>query len=115
MQSVDRDQSARPSKLVEFCCVAPGHWKEPGAVERTDTLTITQGGWAFCPLNALGDGHEWAATGGIAADQLRRMVRRGSPTGFEFTATPAKRNGKTRTNGASRPNGSATSRKKPRN
>jgi hypothetical protein len=77
-----QDSGARPSKLVDYCCVFAGHWKKPTSAQWTNTLTIQQGGWAFCPFNVLQDGHEWAATGGITVDQLRRMVRRGTPAVF---------------------------------
>lgn len=45
---------------IRYVCVAEGH-----AADRTsrtaplNPVTIYNGTWAFCPLDALGDGHVW--------------------------------------------------------
>ena len=74
-----------PGKLVAYCCVAREHWrkaaKKDGAT--TNTITVHERDWAFCPFDAVGLGHEWQATGGIGINELRWMVRRGAPEALE--------------------------------
>src|SRR6266571_993842 len=45
---------------VGFLCTAPSHVNKNGAV--VDHLTIHETDWAYCPLNARADGHDWKAT-----------------------------------------------------
>jgi len=93
------EPDARPSKLVEYCCVFAGHWKKTAPAQWTNTLTIQRGAWAFCPFDVLEGGHEWAATGGISVDRLRRLVRRGKPAEFKAKPAPPKQNGSSKRNG----------------
>ena len=60
------------SRLVEFECVAKKH---APTIERPDKLTIHEGKWAFCPFDALADGHDWRETGGTDVDTLLRKDR----------------------------------------
>jgi hypothetical protein len=74
---------ARPGRLVGYCCVTRAHWKRPvGPAQAATTLTIHRDEWAFCPHDAMADGHDWSRTGGISVEHLRRMVRRGAPGEF---------------------------------
>jgi hypothetical protein len=85
MSEADRDRTngRRPGRMIAYCCVARAHWKKPASPAAANTVTIVEGDWAFCPHDAmLGTGHQWQATGGIAMENLRRMVRRGKPDEF---------------------------------
>lgn len=60
--------------LIYFRCAAPTHQK--GAEGRTtDTLTVHQSKWSYCPMDVRSDGHQWESTGGVQIE----MLRRGSP------------------------------------
>ena len=54
--------------LIHYYCVSAAHAER--SRELVDKLTIHAGQWAFCPLNARLDGHEWRATGGLALGPL---------------------------------------------
>jgi len=58
---------------VGFLCTAPSHVDKNGAV--VDHLTIHETDWAYCPLNARADGHDWKATGGLSMGELVILVR----------------------------------------
>lgn len=59
--------------LIAFRCVADGH-QEPGS--KSDTLTIHEGKWAFCPHDIRAKGHSWEATGGVTLTDVRRLAER---------------------------------------
>ncbi|HYK98799.1 MAG TPA: hypothetical protein VEU77_10460 [Candidatus Acidoferrales bacterium] len=61
--------------LIQFCCVAADHQDAKGS--SSDTLTIHEGKWAFCPYDIRANGHEWEATGGVSVAEVRRLVDRG--------------------------------------
>lgn len=59
--------------LIQFRCVADDH-QEPGA--KSDTLTVHEGKWAFCPHDIRAKGHRWEATGGATLTDVRHMAER---------------------------------------
>ncbi|HEY3218734.1 MAG TPA: hypothetical protein VGK15_06580 [Candidatus Limnocylindria bacterium] len=62
--------------LVHYRCASAKHQLLRGA--ESDTLTIHQGKWAYCPHDIRAKGHEWTATGGQTLAQLRLGQRRPS-------------------------------------
>lgn len=61
------------SGLIHYRCRAPAH--QQGADGRTpDTITVHEGRWSYCPLDARGDGHVWEETGGVPIESLRRAA-----------------------------------------
>ena len=72
----------RPGRAIGYCCVARAHWRKPAPRGATNTLTIVEGEWAFCPHDAMVNSHDWQATGGLELEDLRRMIRRGKPDDF---------------------------------
>ena len=59
-------------KLIQWYCSSAAHRGAPDDV--TDKLTIHDGEWAFCPLDARADEHDWRPTGGL---ELERGGARG--------------------------------------
>ena len=55
--------------LVHFRCTNPGHDRPPA--QRSDTLTLFEGLWAYCPFDVRAGEHDWAPTGGVTVDTLR--------------------------------------------
>jgi hypothetical protein len=54
--------------LIHYYCVCAAHGER--SRELADRLTIHLGAWAYCPLNARLDGHDWRETGGLALGPL---------------------------------------------
>ena len=63
------ERPAAKGTLVHFRCTNPAHARE--AAQRSDTLTLFEGLWAYCPFNVRASDHEWAPTGGVAVEALR--------------------------------------------
>lgn len=64
------------SKLIRYRCVTETHQRAAEATV-TDTLTIHDGEWAFCPCDIRAKGHTWVeAPGGVAIELLRRGTPR---------------------------------------
>lgn len=61
--------------LIYFRCAAPAHQKAAEG-RTTDTLTVHESKWSFCPYDVNSSGHEWMSTRGVQIETLRR----GSPT-----------------------------------
>ena len=59
--------------LIEFRCVADTH-QAPGS--KSDTLTIHEGKWAYCPHDIRAKGHRWEPTGGVTLTDARRLSER---------------------------------------
>ncbi len=59
--------------LIQFRCIADDH-QEPGS--KSDTLTVHEGKWAFCPRDIRAKGHRWEATGGVTLTDVRRIAER---------------------------------------
>jgi hypothetical protein len=55
--------------LVHFRCTNPAHARQ--APKRSDTLTLVEGLWAYCPLNVREGDDEWEPTGGVTMEELR--------------------------------------------
>lgn len=64
------ERPGNPRTLVHFRCTNPAHALP--ASERSDTLTLHEGLWAYCPFNVREGGHDWETTGGVPLDQLHR-------------------------------------------
>lgn len=64
------ERPGNPSTLVHFRCTNAAHAR-PGE-ERSDTLTLHEGLWAYCPYNVRAGEHRWEATGGRPFEQLRQ-------------------------------------------
>lgn len=59
--------------LIHWRCDAAAH--QQGIDGRTpDTLTVHDGRWAYCPLDAGAHGHNWKPTGGVRIELLRRAT-----------------------------------------
>lgn len=58
---------------MHFRCTNPEH--DRPAEQRSDTLTIVEGLWAYCPFDIRGADHDWAATGGLTMAELRKPAR----------------------------------------
>ena len=54
---------------MHFRCANPAHARPKG--ERSDTLTLVEGLWAYCPFDIRAADHDWRPTGGVPLDQLR--------------------------------------------
>lgn len=61
-------QGARGT-LVHFRCTNPAHQRPEGT--RSDTLTLVEGLWAYCPFDIRAGEHDWQPTGGVPLGQLR--------------------------------------------
>ena len=60
--------------LIYFRCTNPKHRDSAG--NKSDTLTIHEGKWAYCGHDIRAKGHEWTATNGITLEQVRSAQRR---------------------------------------
>ncbi len=56
--------------LIFFRCASPEHAEPRG--RESDTLTIHQGKWAYCPHDIRVKGHTWEPTGGVPLAEARR-------------------------------------------
>ena len=61
------ERSAGKGTLVHFRCGNPAH--EPDG-QPSDTVTLVEGLWAYCPYNVRADGHDWRPTGGQKIEEL---------------------------------------------
>ena len=71
------ERPGNPRTLVHFRCTNPAHARPTS--EQSDTLTLYEGLWAYCPLNIRAGGHEWKTTGGLTFEELRRQARQADP------------------------------------
>jgi len=62
--------------LVYYRCMAAAHQELSG--RESDTLTIHEGKWAYCPHDVRAEGHEWTETGGQTLAEVRLRQRRPS-------------------------------------
>jgi hypothetical protein len=71
-----REAAHLPEQLaiVHFRCTNPKHQQTGG--NKSDTLTIHEGKWAFCAHDIRAKGHDWAPTGGMTIEQVRSAQRR---------------------------------------
>ena len=79
--------SRDPLKLVKFVCVA-----KPHAGGRSDAaLTVHDGVWAFCPMGADHQGHDWQPCDGLPlTEAMRFMLRNQPPEAVPAASAPAK-------------------------
>ena len=63
--------------LIFFRCVNAKHQELRG--RESDTLTIHQGKWAYCPHDIRVKGHQWEDTGGVALGDVRRLGKPRTP------------------------------------
>jgi hypothetical protein len=62
------ERSGSRSTLVHFRCTNPAHARP--AAQRSDTLTLFEGLWAYCPFNVRAGEHHWTPTGGVTMAEL---------------------------------------------
>ncbi len=62
------ERSGSKGTLVHFECTNPAHGRP--AELRSDTLTLIEGLWAYCPLDIRAGDHDWAPTGGVPMQAL---------------------------------------------
>lgn len=60
--------------LIHYRCSNLKHQQPSG--NTSDTLTINEGKWAYCPHDIREKGHEWSETGGVSLEQARLAQRR---------------------------------------
>ena len=65
-------RSGSKGTLVHFRCTNPAH--DRPAEQRSDTLTLVEGLWAYCPFDIRAGEHEWVSTGGVPMAELRRSA-----------------------------------------
>lgn len=70
------ERSGSRGTLVHFRCTNPAHGRP--AEMRSDTLTLAEGLWAYCPFNIRAGDHVWEATGGVTMQELRSEGSGGS-------------------------------------
>lgn len=63
------ERTGSPGTLVHFRCTAAAHQRSAG--KPSDTLTLVDGLWAYCPLDVRVAGHLWEPTGGVTLASLR--------------------------------------------
>lgn len=63
------ERSGSKGTLVHFRCTNPAHGRPPAT--RSDTLTLVEGLWAYCPFDIRAGDHDWVPTGGVTMDSLR--------------------------------------------
>jgi hypothetical protein len=63
------ERSGSKATLVHFRCTNAAHARPPAT--RSDTLTLVEGLWAYCPFDIRAGEHEWAPTGGVTLESLR--------------------------------------------
>jgi hypothetical protein len=64
------ERSAGRGTLVHFRCTNPAH--ERPAEQRSDTLTLVEGLWAYCPYDIRAGDHDWEPTGGLQLQELKK-------------------------------------------
>ena len=55
--------------LVHFRCVNPAHGAPDG--RPSDTVTLVEGLWAYCPYDVRAPDHDWRPTGGLTMERLQ--------------------------------------------
>jgi hypothetical protein len=81
------ERTAGKGTLVHFRCTNPAHARP--AAQRSDTITLHEGLWAYCPFNVRAGDHTWVATGGVPIDELRRDAPYADPSGRQATEQDA--------------------------
>jgi hypothetical protein len=73
------ERSGSKGTLVHFRCTNPVHERPPA--KRSDTLTLVEGLWAYCPFDIRAGDHQWVPTGGVTMDSLRTEAGEAGPSG----------------------------------
>ena len=60
--------------LIQFRCVTPKHLDAKAG--NSDTLTVYEGKWAYCPMDVRAKDHTWVSTGGISVNDVRMLIDR---------------------------------------
>ena len=60
--------------LIQYRCVTEKH--QEAKAGNSDTLTVHEGKWAYCPFDVRAKGHEWDDTGGLSVNEVRMLVDR---------------------------------------
>lgn len=68
-KDVSMERSGSGGTLVHFHCANPAHARP--APQRSDTLTLVEGLWAYCPFDVRAGDHRWEPTGGVTMQSLR--------------------------------------------
>ena len=64
------ERPASKGTLVHFRCTNPAHARP--AARQSDTLTLFEGLWAYCPFDIRAEDHVWSPTGGVTLERLRQ-------------------------------------------
>ena len=62
------ERSGSKGTLVHFRCTKAAHARP--AEQRSDTLTLVEGLWAYCPFDTRAGDHHWEETGGVRMQEL---------------------------------------------
>ena len=54
---------------MHFRCANPAHAGSGG--RPSDTLTLVEGLWAYCPYDVRVGDHDWRPTGGVTMERLQ--------------------------------------------
>ena len=60
--------------LIQYRCIADTHQTPKAGT--SDTLTVYQGKWAYCPFDVRAKGHTWEDTGALSLNEVRMLVDR---------------------------------------
>jgi len=60
--------------LIQYRCVNEKH--QENKTGTSDTLTVYEGKWAYCPFDVRATGHSWEDTGGLSLNDVRMLVDR---------------------------------------
>jgi hypothetical protein len=60
--------------LIHYRCSNPKH--QQANSNKSDTLTIHEGKWAYCAFDIRAKEHQWTETGGVTVEQVRLAQRR---------------------------------------
>jgi len=59
-------------RLIKYRCMRAAHQRAPeGRI--SDSLTVYQSEWAYCPFDSRAKDHDWRGTTGIPIEELRRL------------------------------------------
>ena len=62
------ERPAAKGTLVHFRCKNPAHDGSDG--HPSDTVTLVEGLWAYCPRDVRVGDHDWSPTGGVKMEEL---------------------------------------------
>lgn len=65
------ERSGSRGTLVHFRCTNPAHARP--AEQQSDTLTLVEGLWTYCPFDVRVADHVWGLNGGVTMQELRQQ------------------------------------------